>query len=419
MSMVINTNIAAIRTNNVYSKNNEYMNEALTKVATGQKVNSSKDNASTYAITEKMRDRIRANDQANQNVQNDQALLKTAQGGIGNTIDILKTLKERAVNAANDSNINTDRGAIQTEINQLLAQIEENAQKVKFNGRILLNGSAGNDSTKASPDAAQVTAGDSTTEISSTAISLTGNTIISNDSVLALINATEASPTNNASTTLSSVSSTSGNVTTSLVGSSSGAALSDGTITYNDGNSAGSTAGWYLTSPSSGTLDVYVKTVTTTGGSNFGGGITTGAATTGQTGLNFYVGGESGFNMSFDLDDMTLEGLKLSDSSGDSLIDVTDSTKAQSSIKVIDDALEYALKAQTKTGAMEARLGYTSDNLVTMNENLEAASSTMRDADMAKEMTNYMKYSVLAQASQYMLAQAGQNAFSVLNLLQA
>ena len=53
-----------------------------------------------------------------------------------------------------------------------------------------------------------------------------------------------------------------------------------------------------------------------------------------------------------------------------------------------------------------------------MNENLEAADSVMRDSDIAKEMTQYMKYAVLSQASQYMLAQAGQNAFQVLNLLQ-
>ena len=97
----------------------------------------------------------------------------------------------------------------------------------------------------------------------------------------------------------------------------------------------------------------------------------------------------------------------------------TDSSKTDSLIQSIDDALDIALNEQTKLGAMESRLGYTSDNLITMNENLEAADSAMRDSDIAKEMTTYLKYSVLAQASQYMLAQAGQNAFSVLNLLQA
>ena len=131
--------------------------------------------------------------------------------------------------------------------------------------------------------------------------------------------------------------------------------------------------------------------------------------------MNFFIGGEDGSGITFTLNSMTtadITGL----SSG---IDVTDATKASSAIADIDSAIQYVLNEQTKVGAMETRLGYTSDNLTTMNENLEAADSVMRDSDVAKEMPNYMKYSVLAQASQYMLAQAGQNAFSVLNLLQA
>ena len=77
----------------------------------------------------------------------DSALVKTAQGGIGNTIDVLKTLKERLINAANDSNTNTDRSTISTEIQQLVDQIDDNVAKVKFNGRFLLDGK-GTDETK-------------------------------------------------------------------------------------------------------------------------------------------------------------------------------------------------------------------------------------------------------------------------------
>ena len=144
MSAVINTNIAAIRTHGVYSRNNDNMNAAMTRVATAQKINSPRDNASDWAISERMRERIRSLNQANQNVQNDTALMKTASGALGNTIDILKTLKERAINSANASNNddNGDRKAIQTEVKDLLAQIDTNS-KVKFNGKYLLDGSAG------------------------------------------------------------------------------------------------------------------------------------------------------------------------------------------------------------------------------------------------------------------------------------
>jgi len=65
-----------------------------------------------------------------------------------------------------------------------------------------------------------------------------------------------------------------------------------------------------------------------------------------------------------------------------------------------------------------ARLEYTASNLTTSSENVQAAESTIRDTDMAKEMTDYTKNNVLMQASQSMLAQANQNSSSVLSLLQ-
>ncbi len=67
---------------------------------------------------------------------------------------------------------------------------------------------------------------------------------------------------------------------------------------------------------------------------------------------------------------------------------------------------------------MESRLEYTSANIVTGSENTQASMSTMRDADMAMEMTEYTKNNVLLQAAQSMLAQANQNSSSVLSLLQ-
>ena len=87
-------------------------------------------------------------------------------------------------------------------------------------------------------------------------------------------------------------------------------------------------------------------------------------------------------------------------------------------LEKMDTALQKALNAATDVGAYEQRLGYTADTVSTQIENLENSDSAIRDSDMAKEISNYMKFSVLSQASQYMLAQSNQNAFSVLNLLQ-
>ncbi len=67
---------------------------------------------------------------------------------------------------------------------------------------------------------------------------------------------------------------------------------------------------------------------------------------------------------------------------------------------------------------MQNRLKYTSNNLVVASENVQASESTIRDADMAKEMTAYTKNNVLTQAAQAMLAQANQNSSTVLSLLK-
>ncbi|MCR5030195.1 MAG: flagellin [Selenomonadaceae bacterium] len=87
-------------------------------------------------------------------------------------------------------------------------------------------------------------------------------------------------------------------------------------------------------------------------------------------------------------------------------------------INVLENALQKCLNQQTSIGSVESRLEYTSANIVTGSENTQASMSTMHDADMAAEMTEYTKNKVLLQAAQSMLAQANQNSSSVLSLLQ-
>jgi flagellin len=72
----------------------------------------------------------------------------------------------------------------------------------------------------------------------------------------------------------------------------------------------------------------------------------------------------------------------------------------------------------TTIGSYLSRLEYTEANIVTSNESTQASESTIRDADMAKVMTEYTKSNILSQASQSMLAQANQTSASVLSLLQ-
>ena len=97
---------------------------------------------------------------------------------------------------------------------------------------------------------------------------------------------------------------------------------------------------------------------------------------------------------------------------------VTTRNYAGECLSIVDAALDYALDEATNVGAYISRLEFTRDNLITASENTQAGESVTSDADLAKEMTNFVKDNILVQVSQSMLAQANQNEGNVLNLLQ-
>ena len=90
----------------------------MAKVSSGQRIVGASDDTATFAISEKMREQIRSLEQDIQNVQNGSSMLKTAHGGIENIVEELRTMKELAINAANDSNTDKDREIIQKEFDK-------------------------------------------------------------------------------------------------------------------------------------------------------------------------------------------------------------------------------------------------------------------------------------------------------------
>ena len=99
-------------------------------------------------------------------------------------------------------------------------------------------------------------------------------------------------------------------------------------------------------------------------------------------------------------------------------VSVTTQVSANIAIRILDGAIEETLDEATRIGSYLQRLEYTDSNIVVMGENVQSAESLIRDADIAKEMTEYTKNNVLTQAAQSMLAQANQSSSAVLSLLQ-
>ena len=139
MAMIVKNNMQALNTLNTLNSNTNALTNSLKKVSSGMKINSAQDDASGYAISERMRVQIRSLDQAKANTNSGNSLLKVAEGAVSSTVDILKTLKEKVINAANDTNTDEDRATIQKELNQSIDQINDNAS-VTFNGKFLVDG---------------------------------------------------------------------------------------------------------------------------------------------------------------------------------------------------------------------------------------------------------------------------------------
>ncbi|MBR2733375.1 MAG: flagellin [Selenomonadaceae bacterium] len=433
MGMVVKNNMQAVRTLNTLNGNQSALTKSLGRVSSGMKITSAQDDAAGYAISERMRVRIRSLDQANQNTQNDSALMKTAEGAVGNTVELLRTLKEKAINAANDSNTDEDRATIQKEINQYIDQVDDNAL-VQFNGKYLIDGSKNNAAT--STKTILLNQYLSTANKSASALTALSDRVGNSLEILTR-DKYQISWVNNG--VISSSSGQVGTVTlanlfaqASVDGVDGGSSTAIGTdkfvqavytpdktegiaIVSQTAGVAGQVAGFTISildhdgnvkKSANAALDQfkqYQMAENETQGGN--------------KALNFHIGSEANVAIKVGMSDMRAESLGLKGSDG-SRISVTTKDNANASINVIENALTKALDQQTTIGAIESRLDYTATNLTTSSENVQAAESTIRDADMAKEMTNYTKANVLLQAAQAMLAQANQNSSAVLSLLQ-
>ncbi|MCQ2537435.1 MAG: hypothetical protein MJ124_03445 [Lachnospiraceae bacterium] len=103
----------------------------------------------------------------------------------------------------------------------------------------------------------------------------------------------------------------------------------------------------------------------------------------------------------------------------ESKVNISTQTGAQQSIARIDYAISKVSKQRAELGAVQNRLEHTILNLGTGAENLQAAESQIRDADMSKEMVSLSRTNVLSEAGQSMLARANSNPEGILNLLQS
>lgn len=146
--MVINFNQSAAFASRMEGINTANVLKTSKELSSGMRINSAADDASGLAVSEKMRSQIRGLNQASRNVMNGVSMLQTAEGYMQSTTDILQRIRELAVQSANGIYSDEDRAMLQTEVEQLVSEVDRISQTAEFNGMTLLSGRFAEDGIK-------------------------------------------------------------------------------------------------------------------------------------------------------------------------------------------------------------------------------------------------------------------------------
>ncbi|MGB9790236.1 flagellin [Thermotoga caldifontis] len=387
--MRINHNINALNAWRSMSETQYAMSKTLEKLSSGLRINRAGDDAAGLAISEKMRGQIRGLNMAVKNAQDAISLIQTAEGALTEVHSILQRMRELAVQAASDTNTDVDRNQIQAELDQLKEEIDRIARTTEFNTMKLLDGKI--ESFRASPDAKVVTAGNinlTLGEVSSAAVE--GTYVVE----VGQLDGSETSALDVKITLF-----TAGGMDSTIATLGAGSAAI-GNITFKWDSTVFKLADFGGALPLNEVIDSAVVRVE--------------ALYTAAKQLIFQIGSNEGHNMIAGIDDMRAAALGLTTAS----LKVTDQNSAERTIMVIDAAIHKVSSARARLGAVQNRLEHTISNLGVAAENLTAAESRIRDADMAKEMMEFTKQQILMQSSMAMLAQSNALPQTVLQLLR-
>jgi flagellin len=141
MSLTINTNLEAMNAQRNLNKTQGMLSVAMEHLSSGLRINSAADDVAGYAISQRLQGQVNGLNQAAQNSQDAVSLAQTAQGSLNDVTQMLQRVRELAVQYANGTTSTTDQAAIQSEVNQLISEIDRVGETTQFNGVNLLSGS--------------------------------------------------------------------------------------------------------------------------------------------------------------------------------------------------------------------------------------------------------------------------------------
>ena len=417
--MVVQHNLQAMNANRMLGVTTGQQAKSTEKLSSGYRINRAADDAAGLTISEKMRKQIRGLDQASTNAQDGVSAVQTAEGALTEVHSMLQRMNELAVQSANGTNAQSDRQAIQDEIDQLATEIDRVSETTKFNEIYLLKGNSQTAAKSTFMQSGYAIANGKKffREGAVAADELTGDALkkaLASGEKLYTKAAANAGDKQDAAdlaikgkdydyvTKLYDEDGKEVSAENILAGMKADGKTAANSYYTSDAGKKGNDAGQNVA--------VAKATAAKTDGTGF----LQQFNVNGELSFNLHVGADSATNnkIAVNIESMSAAGIGVKGLKVDTEDDAT------AAIDRIAEAVAKVSSQRSALGAVQNRLEHTIDNLDNVAENTTAAESRIRDTDMAEEMVNYSKNNILAQAGQSMLAQANQSTQGVLSLLQ-
>lgn len=381
MPLRVNNNITAINTRRQLTINNSELSKRIERLSSGLRINRAADDAAGLSVSEGMRAQVSALKQAVRNSEHGVNLIQTAEGALNEVSAMLIRMRELAVQSSSSTINDTNRLALNAEVTQLVAEIDRIANSTTYNSTGLLTG-FGN--TVSADTTVSTALASSTTGLSS-----------------ALISGAQAG-----TYTFLDTSSTDNQLT--LGNGSVTQTISIGTALDGNQVATGTTA---IANFDRLGIILNLSDAYTDGDLN-----NTTLLISSGTGGSFQIGPNdtASDRIELTITDMRATGPNLSLSS----VSVGSLSSSRSSIAAIDLAISTVSQQRGDLGAVQNRLGFTIRSLNNTVENVQASESSIRDADVAEEVSGFTRAQILVQSSTALLAQANALPQSALSLLQ-
>ncbi len=422
MGFRINTNVGAMNAHQEAKKTNLNLDKSLQKLSSGLRINTAADDASGMAIADSLKSQAMGLGQSIMNANDGIGLVQTADGALQEYINIINTVRTKAIQAASDGQNANSRVSIQNDVRKLLEEAQNIADTTSFNGQTLLNGAYQNKAFHIgaySGETVQFSIDDTRTDQVGKFATITGGKVASGAftsdiSITMKIGKTGVTVGGVKEFSVSIVKTTTGTDRNSLAVKN----MADKRTSYDNAkiiaqeiNKAAQTNGALVhasvveLSGSTNASPAYGIRLDTKDALN----VSAASGISGVTGANTANEGKTG----------GLQGAA-SASLTNSLatVDVTTRENAEWAVTITDYALQELDAIRSQMGSVQNQLQSTVRNISITQVNVTAAESQIRDVDFAKESANFNKQNILAQAGTYAMSQANAVQQNVMRLLQ-